>query len=80
MFLSVCDLTLLFYGRKDSNSDDKRRLDNIPSLFREANRTSVLLGLAEYKVEDAIWISSYITPSKTRQSLVKFPGVLLPSF
>jgi DNA-binding transcriptional regulator/RsmH inhibitor MraZ len=54
MFLSVCDLTLSFYGRKDSNLDDKRRLDDIPSLFREANRASVLLGLAEYKVEDAI--------------------------
>lgn len=80
IFLSVCDPTLLFHGRKDSNSDNKRRSDNIPSLFREANRTSVLLGLAEYKVEDTIWISSHIAPSKTRQSLVEFPGVLLPSF
>ncbi len=43
-----------FYRRKDSNSNNKRRLDNIPSLFREANCASVLLGLAEYKVEDAI--------------------------
>ncbi|CZT11782.1 related to helicases [Rhynchosporium graminicola] len=80
MFLSVCDPTLPFHGRKDSNSDDKRRSDDIPSLFREANRASVLLGLAEYKVEDAIWISSHIALSKTRQSLVEFPGVLLPSF
>jgi hypothetical protein len=79
IFLSVCD-PLPFHGRKDSNSDDKRRLDDIPSLFRQANRASVLLSLAEYKTEDAIWISTHIAPSKTRQSLVEFPGVLLPSF
>ena len=80
IFLTVCDPMLPFHGRKDSNSDDKRRLDDIPSLFRQANRASVLLSLAEYKTEDAIWISTHIAPSKTRQSLVEFPGVLLPSF
>ncbi|KAL9119512.1 MAG: hypothetical protein Q9187_003935 [Circinaria calcarea] len=80
IFLSVCDPRLPLHGRKDSNSDDKRRSDDIPSLFRQANRASVLLGLAEYKTEDAIWISTHIAPSKTRQSLVEFPGVLLPSF
>ena len=80
IFLSVCDPTLPFRGRKDSNSDDKRRSDDIPSLFRQAKRASVLLGLAEYRMEDAIWISTHTAPSKTRQSLVEFPGVLLPSF
>lgn len=68
------------HRRKDSDLDDKRRSDDIPSLFRQANRASVLLGLAEYKTEDAIWISAHTAPSKTRQSLVEFPGVLLPSF
>ena len=80
IFLSVCDPILRFHGRKDSDSDDKRKSDDIPSLFRQANRASVLLGLAEYKTADAIWISTHTAPSKTRQSLVEFPGVLLPSF
>ncbi|KAL9132322.1 MAG: hypothetical protein Q9175_006504 [Cornicularia normoerica] len=80
IFLSVCDPILPSHGRKDSNSDNKRRSDDIPSLFRQANRASVLLGLAEYQKEDAIWISTHIAPSKIRQSLVEFPGVLLPSF
>jgi hypothetical protein len=79
IFLSVCDL-LLFHRRKDSNLDDKRRSNDILSLFRQANCASVLLGLAEYKTEDAIWISTHIVPSKIRQSLVEFLGVLLPFF
>ncbi|KAI4140188.1 MAG: hypothetical protein L6R39_005902 [Caloplaca ligustica] len=80
IFLSVCDPMLPFYGRKDSNLNDKEKLHDLPSLFRQANRASVLLGLAEYRTEDAIWISTHIARSKTRQSLVEFPGVLLPSF
>ena len=80
IFLSVYDQTLPLHGRKDSDPDDKRKSDDIPSLFRQANRASVLLGLAEYKTDDAIWISTHIAPSKTRQSLVEFLGVLLPSF
>jgi hypothetical protein len=71
---------MLFHERKDSNSNDKRRLDDILSLFKEAKRASVLLGLAKYKTADAVWISAYTIAFKTRQSLVKFPGVLLPSF
>ncbi|KAI9784988.1 MAG: hypothetical protein M1839_001184 [Geoglossum umbratile] len=80
IFLSVCDPMLPFHRRKGSNSDDKRSLDDIPSLFRQSKRASVLLGLAEYKTEDAIWISTHTASSKSRQSLVEFPGVLLPSF
>lgn len=80
IFLLVCDPGSPFHGRKDSNSDDKRRSDNNPSLFRQASRASVLLSLAEYKPEDAIWISTNIGLSKHRQSLVEFPGVLLPAF
>ena len=80
IFLSVSDSSLPFHRGKDFNLDDKRRSDNIPSLFRQANRASVLLSLAEYKTDDAIWISTHLVPSKTRQSLVEFPGVLLPSF
>lgn len=72
IFLSVCD--------SSSNSNEKRRSDDFPSLFRQARHASVLLGLAEYNTEDAVWISAHSAPSNTRQSLVEFPGVLLPSF
>ena len=80
IFFSVCDPILPFHRGKDSSSDDKSKPDSIPSLFRQANRASVLLGLAEYKTKDATWIAAHTAPSKTRQSLVEFPGVLLPSF
>lgn len=80
IFLSVCDPVPSFHGRKDFNSDDKERPDNFTSLFKQANHASVLLGLAEYKPEDAIWVSTQIKSPQTRQSLVEFPGVLLPSF
>ncbi|OBT49193.1 hypothetical protein VE00_00082 [Pseudogymnoascus sp. WSF 3629] len=77
IFLSVCNPILLAKG---PDKDDKRRLDDSPSLFRHGNRASVLLSLAEYKSEDVNWITTHIGPSKARQSLVEFPGVLLPSF
>jgi hypothetical protein len=80
IFLTVCDSTPPPHRRKDSNPDDKKKFDNMPNLFRQPTRASVLLSLAEYKTEDARWISTHIAPSKTRQSLVEFPGVLLPSF
>ncbi|ELR09946.1 hypothetical protein GMDG_04422 [Pseudogymnoascus destructans 20631-21] len=77
IFLCVCNPIL---PGKGSDQDDKRRLDDSPSLFRHANRASVLLSLAEYKSEDVNWIATHIGPFKARQSLVEFPGVLLPSF
>ncbi|KFY34168.1 hypothetical protein V494_06994 [Pseudogymnoascus sp. VKM F-4513 (FW-928)] len=77
IFLSVCNP--IFIG-KDSDSDDRRRLDDVPSLSRKADRASVLLSLADYKSEDVNWISTHIGSSQARQSLVEFPGVLLPSF
>ncbi|KAF7957199.1 hypothetical protein EAE96_002790 [Botrytis aclada] len=80
IFLCVCDPILPPRVRRDSNANDKTRPYDIPSLFREAKRASVLLSLAEYKTEDAVWISTHIAASKSRQSLVEFPGVLLPSF
>jgi hypothetical protein len=77
VFFSVCDPSP-GPGRKDSNPGNR---DDIPSLFRQANRASVLLGFAEYKHDHAVWIGTHIdTHDKTRQSLVEFPGVLLPSF
>lgn len=89
IFLSVCDPFSPFTGKKklDSevgpagNGDILTRSDELPSLFRQPKRASVLLSMAEYKSDDAIWISNHLgTHIKSRQSLVEFPGVLLPSF
>ncbi|KAF1994313.1 P-loop containing nucleoside triphosphate hydrolase protein [Amniculicola lignicola CBS 123094] len=80
IFLTVCDSILPSHRRKDPDLANKGRPDNRPNLFGQPNSASVLLCLAEYKTEDAHWISTHIGPSKTRQSLVEFPGVLLPSF
>src|SRR6186713_804767 len=77
IFFTVCDPAPSLRGNKDSGSEHSRRTNDIPSLFRQASRASVLLSLAEYRTKDAIWISSHIAPSTTRQSLVEFPGVLL---
>ncbi|TGO63802.1 hypothetical protein BELL_1063g00010 [Botrytis elliptica] len=80
IFLCVCDPTLPSRARKDSDSNVNPRLCDITSLFKEGKRASVLLSMSEYKVEDAVWISTHISASKNGQSLVEFPGVLLPSF
>ena len=83
IFFSVCDPILPSSERRDSasgNGDNMRRAVDVPSLFKQANRASVLLSLAEYKTDDALWIGAHIGPSKIRQLLVEFPGVLLPSF
>ncbi|PQE06276.1 NFX1-type zinc finger-containing 1 protein [Rutstroemia sp. NJR-2017a BBW] len=77
IFLSVCDPNFSFRGKNDLNLDKK---GDIPSLFRQSNRASVLLSLAEYKTENIVWINNNVLSSETRQSLVEFPGVLLPSF
>jgi hypothetical protein len=92
IFFSVCDPILPSPGRKKAHAETGainaaagrdlwRWPDELPSLFREEKRATVLLSLAEYQSEDAIWIGSHLrTHLKYRQSLVEFPGVLLPSF
>ncbi|TEY28370.1 hypothetical protein BOTCAL_1025g00010 [Botryotinia calthae] len=80
IFLCVCDPILPSRERNDSNANVNTRPYDIPSLSREAKRASVLLSLAQYKMEDVVCISAHIATSQTRQSLVEFPGVLLPSF
>ncbi|KAF2128236.1 P-loop containing nucleoside triphosphate hydrolase protein [Dothidotthia symphoricarpi CBS 119687] len=79
IFLSVCD-SIASHGRRDSMMDEKKVTDDGPSLFKHPSRASVLLSLAKYEPEDVVWIGNHIAPSKSQQSLVEFPGVLLPSF
>lgn len=75
VFFSVCDPSP---RRNDTNTGNR---EEIASLFRHGTRASVLLAFAEYKHDHAVWIGSHIDMhTKTRQSLVEFPGVLLPSF
>ena len=81
IFLSVSAPMLPLHGEMDTNSDeDEHQADDSPSLFKNARRASVLLKLAEYKKEDVIWISTHMAASKTRNSIMEFPRVLLASF
>ncbi len=80
IFFFVCDSILSFRREKNFSSNDKSKSDNIHSLFRQANRASVLLNLTEYKTKDVTWIAAHTASFKTRQSLVEFSIVLLSSF
>lgn len=83
IFLIVCDPISPSRGKKDphSGNEDRRRPDAVSSLFKEPKRASVLLSLAEYNIDNVKWIASRIGAHfKTGQSLVEFPGILLPSF
>lgn len=52
-----------------------------PSLSRHAGRATLMLSLVEESSEDVTWINSHLGKAhKQRQSLVEFPGILLPSF
>ena len=58
-----------------------RRKENVPSLHLNRDRAAVALALAQYDEDDVEWINEQLRRSpQLRQSLVEFPGVLLPSF
>ncbi|CAO2654557.1 Nn.00g112900.m01.CDS01, partial [Neocucurbitaria sp. VM-36] len=80
IFFSVCDPIPLYGGGKNADLVDGKMAYDLPSLFKDAAHASVLLSLAQYKQEDIVWISTHMATSRIRQSLVEFPGVLLPSF
>lgn len=83
IFFSVCDPKPSRW-KNDHNSNHGNNtvhLEELSSLFAHPDRASVLLSLAEYEPQDAIWIGTHVGVQSThRQSLVEFPGVLLPSF
>ena len=55
--------------------------DERPSLFKQAERSALILSFIENNSEDVTWITSHLGKShKLRASLVEFPGILLPSF
>ena len=58
-----------------------RRKANVPSLHLNRDRAAVALAMAQYDEEDVEWINEQLRRfPQLRQTLVEFPGVLLPSF
>ena len=59
----------------------QRAFDERPNLFRRADRATLMLSPVEDNSDDIIWINSHLGKGhKLQQSLVEFPGILLPSF
>ncbi|KAI9889600.1 MAG: hypothetical protein M1814_005107 [Vezdaea aestivalis] len=89
IFFSVCDPTPTPPSRggyggevlearlaRYRSASDKR-----PSLFKNANRATLMLSLVEDDSEDITWINDHLgNAHKLQQSLVEFPGILLASF
>jgi len=80
IFFCVHDPVLVSFDNGSSSSNNWRKSIENPTLYKDPKRASVVLGLTEYKAEDTGWFCAHMTPSKAPQSLVEFPGVLLPSF
>lgn len=90
IFFSICDPTPTppprqkygDEGREVRSTGQWRGSNERPNLFRNAKRAALMLSLVENIPEEIIWINSHLgkAHSGQRQSLVEFPGVLLPSF
>ena len=88
IFFSVCDPAPPPPPKGKSSEKDGGRLatyqrasDERSSLFKRADRATLLLSLVEDHPEDITWINGHLgTARKLQQSLVEFPGILLPSF
>ncbi len=90
IFFSVCDPTPTPLP-KSKNGDEEhevrstgqwRASNERPSLFRHAERATLMLSPVEDNSEEITWINSHLGKAhkSRRQSLVEFPGILLPSF
>lgn len=88
IFFSICDPAPTPPPNKKRGDEHEDRLarhgsafDERPNLFQRADRASVMLGLVEDHLEDITWINGHLGKAcKLQQSLVEFPGILLPSF
>ena len=61
--------------------DWRKRVNEQPSLFKLADRASVMLSFVDRSTQDITWITNHLGKAqKAHQSLIEFPGVLLPSF
>ena len=88
VFFSVCD-PVPTPPPKSKNGEEReaqrarnwRDTDERSNLFKHADRATVMLSPLEDSSEDITWINDHLGKArKLRQSLVEFPGILLPSF
>ena len=88
IFFSICDPAPTPPPRRNGGeerearpAEHRRASDERPSLFKHADRATLMLSPVEDTSEDLTWINSHLGKArKLRQSLVEFPGILLPSF
>ena len=89
IFFSVCDPTPTPHPKRRNGEEERevrlnrhsKASDVRANLSRHAKRATLMLSLAEDNSEDITWINTCLGNTRQlRQSLVEFPGVLLPSF
>lgn len=88
IFLTVCDPAPTPPPKNKNGEDREDRSTRFPkpfverpSLFKHGDRATSMLSLVEGKSEDITWINGHLGKAgKLHQSLVEFPGILLPSF
>lgn len=94
MFFSVCDPnpTAPFAPKEVENDNTKatpslaelayrRRRADMPSLHADSQRAELALTMVDFDSEDVKWLVSQMgKAAQSRNTLVEFPGVLLPSF
>ena len=89
IFFSICDPTPTPPPKRKNNEEERevpsagfsRAFDERPNTFKHADRATIMLSPVEDDSEDITWINNHLGKTyKLRQSLVEFPGILLPSF
>ncbi|KAL9594881.1 MAG: hypothetical protein Q9179_005205 [Wetmoreana sp. 5 TL-2023] len=89
IFFSICDPTPTPPPKRKNGEEERevrsagiwKAFDERPNLFKHADRATIMLSPVEDDSEDIIWINNHLGKThKLRQSLVEFPGILLPSF
>lgn len=89
IFFSTCDPTPTPPPKRKNGEEERevrlagswRSSDERPSLFKHADRAMLMLRPVEDDSENITWINNHLGKThKLRQSLVEFPGILLPSF
>ena len=88
IFFLVCDPapTPPPMNKPDDESEARlagyqKALETRPSLFEHADRATLMLSLVDENPDDITWINENLGKYRSlRQSLVEFPGILLPSF
>jgi len=89
IFFSICDPTPTPPPKRKNGEEERevrsagfwRAFDERPNLFKHADRATLMLSPVEDDSEDITWINNHLGKThKLRQSLVEFPGILLPSF